>query len=222
MKILINPVSWHQSDYSCQPGEEREIQSEIPRMSFQKSSNLNKLEKGKFTTSFHYKNLRTNRRRDGCRNPSPESLLVPHQKRTVRSRAQEENRMFNAGIVANVEAGFSIVPFFKKTPMPLNSKHLKWSINQMTKQPTFTRKENFASPKWSEPPSKSALPPPPTRWLLPRADSDDEGISMTSTWTSCSSGLGSSLEIFSDDSFYSALSDLEKVRDESSDCDSFL
>ena len=210
------------------PGEKVlvQIKSEKARMSFQKSSNINKMEKcsGRFSTSFHYKNLRTNRRKESCRNPGQaESLLVPHQKRNLRFRTHEENRKFNAGIVANVEGGFSIVPFFKKTPMPLNSKNLRWSINQMTKQPTFTRKENFASPKWSEPPSKSALPPPPTKWLLPRSDSDDEGISMTSTWTSssCSSGLGSSLEIFSDDSFYSALSDLEKVRDES-DCDSFL
>merc|ERR1711874_691907 len=151
-----------------------------------------------------------------------QSLLGPQQSRNLKFKSHEENRMFNASIVANVEGGFSIVPFFKKTPMPLNSQNLKWSINQITKQPTFTRKENFASPKWSEPPSKSALPPPPTKWLLPRAEEfDDEGISLTSTWTSCSSGFGSSLEIFSDDSFYSALSDLEKVRDES-DCDSFL
>ena len=194
-------------------------------MSFQKSADINKLEKcsNRYAKSFHYKNLRTNRRKDSCRNPSPESLLSPNQKRNLRFTSQEENRMFNAGIVASVEGGFSIVPLFKKTPMPLNSKNLKWSINQMTKQPTFTRKGNFASPKWSEPPSKSDLPPPPTKWLLPRAEFDDEGISMTSTWTSCSSGLGSSLEIFSDDSFYSALSDLEKVRDESDiDSDSFL
>ena len=219
--ILINPVSWHQWDNSCQTGEEGPAQPEIPRMSFQKSSNINKLEKGSGRFTTHYKNLRTNRRKDSCRNPSPESLLVPHQKRNLRLRTHEENRMFNAGLVANVEGGFSIVPFFKKTPMPLNSKNLKWTINQMTKQKTFTRKSNFASPKWSEPPSKSALPPPPTKWLLPRAEFEDEGISMTSTWNSCSSGLGSSLEIFSDDSFFSALSDLEKVRDES-DCDSFL
>ena len=191
-------------------------------MSFQKSSNRNTVEKcNRFTTAFHYKNLKSNRRKDSCRNPSPESLLVPKQNRNVRVRSQQENRMFNAGIVAHVEGGFSIVPFFKKTPLPLNSKNLKWSINQMTQQPTFTRKENFASPKWSEPPSKSALPPPPTKWLLPRAEFEDEGISLSSTWTSCSSRLGSSLEIFSDDSFYSALSDLEKVRDES-DCDSLL
>ena len=109
-------------------------------MSFQKSSNRNTVEKcNRFTTAFHYKNHRSNRRKDSCRNPSPESLLVPHQKRNLRLRTHEENRMFNAGLVANVEGGFSIVPFFKKTPMPLNSKNLKWSINQMTQQPTFTR-----------------------------------------------------------------------------------
>jgi len=206
-----------------QERRDQSVSPEIPRMSSsQKSSNINKLEKcsGRFSTALHYKNLRNNRRKDSCRNPSTESLMVPHQKRNLRLRTHEENRMFNAGLVANVEGGFSIVPFFKKTPMPLNSKNLKWTINQMTKQSTFTRKGNFASPKWSEPPSKSALPPPPTKWLLPRVEFDDEGISMTSTWNSCSSGLGSSLEIFSDDSFYSALSDHEKVKDET-DVDSF-
>ena len=195
-------------------------------MSFQKSSNINKVSmrekcSNRFTNSFHYKNMRNNRRKDSGRNPSSQSLLGPQQSRNLKFKSHEENRMFNASIIASVEGGISFVPFFKKTPMPLNSQNLKWSINQATKQPTFTRKENFASPKWSEPPSKSALPPPPTKWLLPRGDYDDEGISMTSTWTSYASGLSSALDIFSDDSFYSALSDLEKVRDES-DCDSLL
>jgi len=160
------------------------------------------------------------KRKDGCRNQIFDSHhTLPNKKRSLmmKSKTYEENRMFNAGIVASVEGGFSFVPFFKKTPMPLNSKNLKWSINRTTNQRTFTRKENFASPKWFEPPSQSALPPPPTRWLLPRADFEDEGMSMTSTWASCSSGLGTSV----DDSFFSALSDVDKIRDES-DSDSFL
>ena len=177
-------------------------------------------EKCRASRPYNYKN--NIKRRDSCRNTSFDSALIPNKKRSLmmKSKTHDENRLFNAGIVASVEGGFSIVPFFKKTSLPLNSKNLKWSINKTTRQPTFTRRENFASPKWLDPPSKSALPLPPTSWLLPRPDTEDGGSKMTSTWTSCSSGLGSSLEC-SDDSFFSALSDLEKVSDEN-DCDSFL
>jgi len=178
-------------------------------------------EKFRASRSYNYKNMVNIKRRDSCRNTTFDSTQVPNKKISLmmKSKTHEENRLFNAGIVASVEGGFSIVPFFKKTSLPLNSKNLKWSINKTTRQPTFTRRENFASPKWLEPPSKSALPAPPTSWLLPRADFDEGEISLSSTWTSCSSGLGSSLQS-SDDSFYSALSDLEKVSDEN-DCDSF-
>ena len=187
-------------------------------MSFQKSSD----ERTMSNETFRTKNLVNMKRRDSCRSQGFDSPLAPKIKRSMmmKSKTSEDNRVFNAGIVARVEGGFSLCPYFKKTPLPLHSRNLKWSINKSTKQPTFTRRENFASPKWLEPPSTSILPPPPPSWLLPRADFSDGGISMTSTWTSCSSGLGTSLEEFSDDSYYSALSDAEKASEEH-DCDSF-
>lgn len=67
--------------------------------------------------------------------------------------------------------GLSVVPYFKKTPMPRDSPRLKWSLNQLTNQPTITRKENYANGRWNETPPKTVLPQPPSHWLTPRRES---------------------------------------------------
>merc|ERR1719470_828066 len=55
--------------------------------------------------------------------------------------------------------------------MPRDSPRLKWSLNQLTNQPTITRKENYANGRWNETPPKTVLPQPPSHWLTPRRES---------------------------------------------------
>ena len=59
--------------------------------------------------------------------------------------------------------GLSVVPYFKKSQT--SSDKFQWSVNSLTKQPTITRKENFANGRWSEVPSHLVLPSPPLEWL---------------------------------------------------------
>jgi len=55
--------------------------------------------------------------------------------------------------------------------MPKDSPRLKWSLNEVTLQPTITRKENYANGRWNETPPKSMLPKPPAHWLTPKSGS---------------------------------------------------
>jgi len=60
----------------------------------------------------------------------------------------------------------SLSQFNKKSSPSIDYSRLKWSVNELTKQPTITRKENYANGRWTETPAGSALPRPPARWLL--------------------------------------------------------
>jgi len=94
-------------------------------------------------------------------------------------RRQNHKRAHTVGIPVNQgkcayvleSEGLSVVPYFKKTPMPRDSPRLKWSLNQLTNQPTITRKENYANGRWNETPPKTVLPQPPSHWLTPRRES---------------------------------------------------
>ena len=77
--------------------------------------------------------------------------------------------------------GISVVPYFKRCPIPRDSSKFQWSVNELTNQRTITRKENFANGRWSEVPSNLVLPHPPVSWLRPKPVFDEEEISMTST-----------------------------------------
>ena len=70
--------------------------------------------------------------------------------------------------------------------MPRESPRLKWSLNELTNQPTITRKENYANGRWNETPPKTVLPRPPSHWLTPRSESKP-GTPLTSTMKSSSS-----------------------------------
>ena len=73
--------------------------------------------------------------------------------------------------------GLSVVPYFKKSQSSSYSDKFQWSVNSLTKQPTITRKENFANGRWSEVPSDLVLPSPPIEWLTDLIK-DDESNNM--------------------------------------------
>ena len=91
-----------------------------------------------------------------------------------------------SGVVSSKRAfvleneGLSLVPYFKRSPIPRESKHFQWSINEFTNQPTITRKENYANGRWSEVPNNLVLPDPPSNWLKEKPERnccfEDEGI----------------------------------------------
>ena len=56
-----------------------------------------------------------------------------------------------------------------------------WSVNEITNQPTITRKENYANGKWSEVPTNLVLPDPPISWLKPKIIFNEEEFVGTST-----------------------------------------
>jgi len=97
--------------------------------------------------------------------------------RKERKRAQTIGHPANLNNTAYVleSQSMSVVPWFKRTPLPRNSPRLKWSINQATQQPTITRSESYACTlRWSRTPPLGSLPLPPAKWL---EDKDDMGDS---------------------------------------------
>ena len=99
---------------------------------------------------------------------------------------KEKSTEKNAGVASSKRAfvlekeGLSLVPYFKRTPIPRAAKHFQWSINEFTNQPTITRKENYANGRWSEVPNNLVLPDPPSNWLKERnCCFEDEGIDVS-------------------------------------------
>ena len=79
--------------------------------------------------------------------------------------------------------GLSLVPYFKRNPIPRAAKHFQWSVHEFTNQPTITRKENYANGSWSKVPNNLVLPDPPVNWLddkHKRNCFEDEGIDVSS------------------------------------------
>jgi len=137
-------------------------------------------------------------------------------------RRQNHRRAHTVGIPVNQgksafvleSEGLSVVPYFKKTPMPRDSPRLKWSMNQLTNQPTITRKENYANGRWNETPPKTVLPQPPSHWLTPRRESKPVAP-LTSTLKSLQLSSFSSCSVDEDDDDISLVSGIDSV----SSCD---
>lgn len=137
-------------------------------------------------------------------------------------RRQNHRRAHTVGIPVNQgkcayvleSEGLSVVPYFMKTPMPRDSPRLKWSMNQLTNQPTITRKENYANGRWNETPPKNVLPQPPSHWLTPRRESKPLAP-LTSTLKSVQLSSFSSCSVDEDDDDISVVSGIDNV----SSCD---
>jgi len=115
--------------------------------------------------------------------------------------------------------GLSVVPYSKKTPMPRNSRRLKWSVHQWTNEPTITRNENFASGRWSETPPKTALPNPPPHWLASRKELGPLSSSTLKSLPPPSSLFSSCYVDESDDDAISIVSGIDDVTSSASGID---
>ena len=117
--------------------------------------------------------------------------------------------------------GISVVPYFKRSPVPRESKKFQWSVNALTNQPTITRKENFANGRWCEVPSSIVPPLPPIAWIQSKPVFDEDEIAMTSTMKKeYSSSLSLSLDESSNDSSSSSESSSSKYSNATSNNDS--
>jgi len=138
-----------------------------------------------------------------CYNKAVKSNNKENSASKKQVRRQNHKRAHTVGIPVNQNKsayvleseGLSVVPYFKKTPMPRDSPRLKWSMNELTNQPTITRKENYANGRWNETPPKTILPRPPSHWLTPKRESNP----LTSTLKSVQLSSLSSCSVDDDD-----------------------
>lgn len=148
-----------------------------------------------------------------ARNNNKENSASKRQpRRENHKRAHTVGIPVNQGKCAYVleSEGLSVVPYFKKTPMPRDSPRLKWTLNQLTNQPTITRKENYANGRWNETPPKTLLPQPPSHWLTPRRRSKPL-TPLTSTLKSVELSSFSSCSVDEDDDDISVVSGIDNV-----------
>ena len=107
---------------------------------------------------------------------------TPSDKKKLMKIIKESPEVFKTKKAVVIEShGVSVVPYFKKTPFGKDTSKFHWSVNEVTKQPTITRKENYANGKWSEVPTNLVLPDPPISWLQPKIIFNEEEFVGTST-----------------------------------------
>eukprot|EP00092_Neocalanus_flemingeri_P082427 GFUD01103209.1.p1 GENE.GFUD01103209.1~~GFUD01103209.1.p1 ORF type:complete len:322 (+),score=51.88 GFUD01103209.1:86-1051(+) len=147
------------------------------------------------------------------RNNKENSATKRQPRRQNHKRAYTVGHPFNLNKSAYVleSEGLSVVPYFKKTPMPRDSPRHKWSRNEITNQPTITRKENYANGRWSETPPKTVLPKPPSHWLTPRNQPLRPLTSTLKSLPSFSSFSSCSVEENDDDDIISMVSGIDDV-----------
>jgi len=153
------------------------------------------------------------------KNKNKENSAKKQVRRQPYRRASGIGSPSNENISAYVleSEGLSVVPYFKKTPMPRDSPRLKWSFHEVTNQPTITRKENYANGRWCETPPKTVLPKPPPHWLNPRKVSKPLMPLSSSTLKSLPSSSISSISIDEiDDDILSLVSGIDDINSGSS------
>jgi len=153
------------------------------------------------------------------KNINKENSAKKQGRRQIHRRTSGMGSPSNENISAYVleSEGLSVVPYFKKTPMPRDSPRLKWSFHEVTNQPTITRKENYANGRWCETPPKTVLPKPPPHWLNPRKVSKPLMPLSSSTLKSLPSSSLSSISIDEmDDDILSFVSGIDEINSGSS------